>query len=375
MMREKRMNLNIKSENRNRIFNTIRRQRSVSRQDLVYQLNLSLPTVTQNLTDLIQQGLVCENGSFGHTGGRRARAYSLVSNAKCGIGLDITRNHVAVVIADLNGDIIYHKRIRLAFSKTSGYFQHLGVLVAEAVSKQNLSDQQVLGVGIAVPGLITQDNSRIFYGKILDFENLTIESFSQDIPYPCKLFNDADAAGFAEMCQNPDLTDAFYICLSNNIGGSVLIDHKVYKGEGSRSGEVGHMTIVPNGETCYCGQRGCFETYCNATILSDLCDGNLECFFDRLSKNDRDCNKIWKEYLACLSIAVNNVRMLFDCKVILGGYVGAYIEPYMDEVRRLAGMRNPFESNADYLIPCTVKKEALAAGAALSFITDFVHYV
>lgn len=375
MLREKRDIINIKNENRNRIFRTIRQQKTVSRQGLVYELDLSLPTVTQNICELMERGLVCENGSFGHTGGRRARAYSIVSQAKCAVGLDITKNHIALVVADLNGEIISDKRLRVAFSKNKEYFQYLGEMVKEAVSSLSLNDDQILGVGIAVPGLITQDNKRIFYGKILDFEGLTSDVFSSYFPYPCKLLNDADAAGFAEMCQSPKFSDAFYISLSNNIGGSVLIDHKVYKGEGPRSGEVGHMTIVPNGRECYCGQRGCFETYCNAALLSDICDGNLEQFFDKLSKHDKGCLEIWEEYLSYLSIAVNNVRMLFDCKVILGGYVGAYIDPYMDHLKKLAGERNCFEPGADYLLPCVVKKEALASGAALSFIIDFIHQV
>lgn len=98
------------------------------------------------------------------------------------------------------------------------------------------------------------------------------------------------------MAAGIDLTDAFYISLSNNIGGAILIGQKVYKGEGPRSGEVGHMTIIPDGRECYCGQRGCFETYCNASILSDLSDGDLTLFFEKLEAGDKACMEAWKEY-------------------------------------------------------------------------------
>lgn len=181
--------------------------------------------------------------------------------------------------------------------------------------KKWLLDETVAGVGIAVPGLITEDHQQIFYGKILGFTGITAKKMGKYIPYRCYLYNDADAAGYAEVSSRKDIADAFYICLSNNIGGSVLINHQVYKGEGPRSGEVGHMTIVLDGNECYCGQKGCFETYCNATILSDLFEGDLDMFFEKLEEGNKVCEKVWDEYLHYLAIAANNVRMLFDCKV------------------------------------------------------------
>lgn len=371
MKRETNIYLDLKYENRNRVFNKIREAGSISSSALSYELKLSRPTVKQNLDELLEAGYIYESGSFGHTGGRRAKAYSIVSKSKVAIGIDLTRNHITVILVDLCGNLIYEKRIRFSFSLDESYKQELGKLVEEAVTEQEVGKEEVIGVGIAVPGLITEDHRKIFYGEILGFTGITAEEISKYIPYRCRLYNDADAGGYAEISQNEDLADAFYISLSNNIGGSILIDHKVYKGEGPRSGEIGHMTIIPDGRKCYCGQAGCFETYCNAALLSKKYGGDLRAFFERLDEGDDECNRMWKEYLNYLSIAINNARMLFDCKVILGGYVGAYLDKYLDELKSLVVKRNPFEDNADYLVVCKVKKEALALGSALPYIHEF----
>lgn len=371
MKREGNIYAELKWENRNRIFNKIREAGSISRPSLAHDLQLSLPTVTQNLLELGELGYIYENGSFGHTGGRRAKAYSVVKKSKVAVGLDITRNHISVIMVDLCGDMIYKKRIRCPFSWDEDYMETLSGLTADAISDQGIVANQILGVGIAVPGLITEDHEEVYYGKILDFTGLTVKEISNYIPYPCRLYNDADAAGYAETSQNRELSNAFYISLSNNIGGAVLIDHKVYKGESPRSGEIGHMTIVPDGKACYCGQKGCFESYCNASILANLCDGDLETFFRRLTKHDGECEKVWEEYLNVLAIAVNNIRMLFDCKIILGGYAGAHMDQYLEKIREMAVERNTFEENAEYLRVCEVKKEALALGAALPFVHEF----
>lgn len=361
---------NIKWNNRNRIFNKIRETGSISASMIEYELQLSRPTVKKCLEELLEAGYIYENGFIGNTGGRNANAYSVSSMSKIALGIDLTKNHITVIAADLCGNLIYEKRIRHSFAKDDAYMKKLGDLVQEAVAQLKVKEDAVLGVGIAVPGLITEDHQEIFYGKILVFTGMTAQNMGKFIPYTCNLYNDADAGGYAEVSQRDDIADAFYISLSNNIGGSILIDHKVYKGEGPRSGEVGHITIVPDGNECYCGQKGCFETYCNAAILADMFQGNLEMFFDKLKEGDSQCISVWKEYLKYLSVAVNNVRMLFDCKVILGGYVGAHMEPYLDELKSLARTRNSFEDNADYLEVCKVKKEALALGSALPFIHE-----
>ncbi len=371
-MRKKTANMEIKQVNHTNIFQWLRRNSGMTKQDIVSSLQLCLPTVTQNINELQREGLVGESGSIGNTGGRRAKTYDIIKNARVSVGLDITRNHITVVMVDLTGGIMSRTRVRKRFERTDSYYRYLGTLVERAVSDSGLPAHCVLGVGIGVPGLVTGDHQTVFYGGILNFTGATCAEFSTYIPYPTALFNDANAAGLAESWATSDNVSAFYLMLSNNIGGSVVIGGQVYAGQHLRSGEVGHITIVPGGRQCYCGQKGCVDAYLAATELSTLTDGNLAAFFELLKSRDQKATAIWSEYLNHLAITVNNLNMLFDCPVILGGYVGEYIGEYLDEVRVQAGRLNSFENNADYLTVCSYKTEAIAAGAALYFITRFI---
>ncbi len=369
-MKESNVLLGLKSENRNRIFRYILENGPVTGSDTCYSLHLSRPTVVQNINELCQEGIVHEFGSVGHTGGRRAKTYAVSSMYRTAFGLDITRNHVTVVMIDFLGQIIYEKRFRAAFSAEEEYWRKLGELISDVVEKKQVKKEQVLGVGIVLPALVTEDHQRVFYGKILGNTGLSISQLTKSIPYPCRMYNDADAAGYAEIAERKDLTNAFYISLSNNVGGAILVNNRLYRGEGSINGEVGHMTVVPEGKECYCGKRGCLETYCNARVLSSHCGGDLEQFFERLENGDEEFRKEWESYLYYLSTAVNNVRMLLGFKVILGGYVGAYMERYMEPLKELLKERNPFEDNADYVVPCQVKHAALALGGAIPFLQE-----
>ena len=171
--------------------------------------------------------------------------------------------------------------------------------------------------------------------------------------------------------------NAFYISLSNSIGGAMIIDNAIYEGDSLKGGEIGHMTVVPEGgELCYCGKRGCFDTLCRASNLDCYTNGNLEEFFRLLGNGDKGASELWEKYLDNLSLSIHNIRILFDGTVILGGYVGAYIGDYMEELNRRVDDRNPFGDKAEnYLRACRYKVEATAAGGAIFFVDHFLENI
>ena len=139
-----------------------------------------------------------------------------------------------------------------------------------------------------------------------------------------------------------------------------------------RAGEFGHNTLVPGGRQCYCGKEGCLDAYCSARLLSDQAGGNLTAFFDGLREGDTEKQAVWQEYLKYLAIAVNNLHMSFDCDVILGGYVGAFLEEFGEPLRPLLEERNTFQPEASYLKFCRYRLEASAVGAALAQVEQFL---
>ncbi len=130
------------------------------------------------------------------------------------------------------------------------------------------------------------------------------------------------------------------------------------------------MTLVPGGRKCYCGQRGCADAYLAATNLSA---DDLEGFFAELRKGKNpDVTALWNDYLDHLAAVVKNVNVLLDCDVVIGGYVGAYMEPYIEGLRARVAKRGTFDQAADYIRLCSYKKESIAAGAALHFIAESI---
>ena len=108
-------NKEVKKKNRNQIFRYICTHGTVSNPDIVSDLHLSLPTVTNTTRELLESGLLRDLGEMQSTGGRRARALCAASDYRFSIGLDITRNHLGILLLNLTGDIIKYERMQLGF--------------------------------------------------------------------------------------------------------------------------------------------------------------------------------------------------------------------------------------------------------------------
>lgn len=378
MEREKLSANEIKIQNRQRIYRFIRENYQVSKQDVVVGLQLSLPTVTQNLEYLRDHGLIDTSKKIRNTGGRNAMAYTYVADARMAIGVYLSANHMGGVALDLSGEVVCHLRESMVFDLDDDrYLQKIGELVEAIKDKAGISDERLLGVGIAVPGLISSDGESVTYGLTLGFTGKTRSQIAKYIPYKNRLVHDSYAAGYIETWVDRQVKNAFYISLSNSIGGAMIVDNAIYEGDSLKGGEIGHMTVIPEGgELCYCGKHGCFDTLCRASNLDQYTDGNLEEFFQLLEAGDQGAKERWDKYLDYLSLSVHNIRILFDGTVILGGYVGAYIGEYMEELNKRVDARNPFADKAeDYLRACRYKVEATAAGAAIFYVDHFLENV
>lgn len=365
----------IKAQNRQMIYQFIRNSDPVSKQDLVVGLQLSLPTVTQNLQYLEEQGLIDTSQKIKYTGGRNATAYSYIKNAKQAIGVYISTNHINAVAVNLSGHVIEMSKRRIKFNlEDDAYLRYMGEAV-EAVKKgAGIRDEDLLGVGIAVPGLVSKDGETVTYGGTHNFKGKTRTEIAKYIPYKTKMFHDSIVAGYAEVWIDQEIQNAFYISLNNSVGGAFVFGNEIYTGDTYKGGEIGHMTVVhKKGRQCYCGKYGCFDTVCHAGNLDQYTDGNLERFFSLLEEGESQAVRMWNEYLDFLAQAIHNIRMLFDCKIILGGHVGAQMEKYMGDLSLRVDERNSFDDKSqNYLIPCKYKIEATAAGAAIMFIDDFI---
>lgn len=344
-------------------------KRVTSKPEIAAVLGLSMPTVLQNVKELLERGVVVESGEYESTGGRKAKALSVNARLKYAVGIDITANHISYVMIDLTGKLVEKKRVREVFENTLDYNEKVHQFFLEFIKQSGIEESRNLGVGISLPGIVDKEHETLIISHILKLKDVSLKNLGTLFEYDVVYENDANSAAMAEMYRLEK--NAVYLSLSNSVGGSFYIHNGIYEGDDYRSSEFGHMIIEPGGRQCYCGKQGCVDAYCSAQVLAGKTEDNLEQFFEKLDGGDESLIQVWDEYLEYLAITVTNLRMAFDCDVILGGYVGGYIAKYMPKLNKKVIKYNGFENDTTYLKTCSYKKEVSAVGIAMSFVEKY----
>lgn len=353
---------------RNRILNFMMNQGNTSKVELAKQLNLSMPTVLSNVNELMEKGLIIEIGEMESTGGRKAALLGLDKNFRNAVGVNITANHVAMVLVNFSGEIVKQNRVRLKFEPDVTYSSRLSEEIL--CFCENIGEREkILGVGISMPGVIHEKERVLVKSHALQLENYSLKMIEQMIALPVYFENDANAAMLAENTQK--LGNAVYLSLNHTLGGAVCINGRLFSGQNRKAGEVGHMLLVPGGRQCYCGKCGCADAYCAASVLTQNGSEPLAAFMEKVGK-DEHASKVWDAYLEHLAILISNIRMVFDTDIILGGEVGGYLPEYMLELGKKIFQYNFFDGDLSYLKNCTYRKEASAIGAAKHFFEEFI---
>ncbi len=276
MANKKATNIEVKKNNRNNIYRYILRTDVTSNPEISYDLKISLPTATQNTRELIEKGLVRETGKLKSTGGKRAAALAAAADYKLSVGLDITRNHISLVMADLKGRLLKSDRIFLPFEHSAHFYQKVNSLLEKFIDAGKVERERILGIGISIPGIVNLERGELSYSHVLRVEKVPLSFFSSYFSFPCYFLNDANAGAYAEGSSQEYAGRFFYLSLSSTVGGGIYDGTGLVQGQEYRCGEVGHMTVVPDGAPCYCGKKGCLDVYCSAARLSEMAEGSLE---------------------------------------------------------------------------------------------------
>ncbi|MCD8334224.1 MAG: ROK family transcriptional regulator [Clostridiales bacterium] len=363
----------LRRQNRNRVFRYIYSSDSpVTKQDVAHSLNLSLPTVGQDLKELQEIGLLETQGTFDSTGGRKPRAIGVASNVKFSVGIMLSNYHIHIVCIDLRAKVVAQKTIAQVFEDSDAYFQEIGSQLESFLDSNEIDRSRLLGVGIALPGIPDIERGIVTLSRTLSSKDISIARLTEHIPYPCFVENDANAGGVAEWWNHQEHENMVYLSIQRGVGGAVLLDGVRYMGRHHHSGEFGHMCIVPGGQRCLCGRRGCLEAYCSTARISSDLGITREEFFEALEAGNTEYQKIWSDYLDHLAIGINNIRMVLDCDIILGGVLAHFMGPYLDDLRFRLRNISSFETTGDFLKLSRYLSWSTCVGVALHFISDFI---
>ena len=186
------------------------------------------------------------------------------------IGIDIGGTSIKGAAVNEKGKIL--ERFSMPTELDPKGFDTINALISliKEFIHDNQYEQELVGIGIGIPGVIDTKRGIVCSSANLKWENFDIMSlFKKAFPYPIRITNDANAAAFGEakFGGGKNYESSIMITLGTGIGGGVVINGELFEGNEGKGTELGHMVVEVNGRTCGCGRKGCLEAYASATGL------------------------------------------------------------------------------------------------------------
>jgi glucokinase-like ROK family protein len=230
------------------------------RAEVARATQLTRTTVSSVVSDLMEQGLVEEIGYGPSEGGKPPVLLHVVDDARHVIGIDLACDEFRGAVVNLRGEIRHRASLPLRSRDADTALTRLYSLVDDLLAATH---SPLLGIGIGTPGLMDPVQGEVRQAVNLDWQDLPLRGLLEErYGLPVYVANDCQVAAMAEynFGAGPGSGSLVVIKIENGIGAGVVLDGRLFHGDTFGAGEIGHVTVVENGEVCRCGNRGCLET-------------------------------------------------------------------------------------------------------------------
>ncbi len=255
----------VKEYNETRVLDIVRTRGSVSRRDIAEKSGLRFQTVSNITNRLREAGVILEEPATVGDGRRRPVKLRLNERAAYAVGIQLSRSALSVVATDFSARVLARASSDVAASEgpsvaVSALREHVGRVIGEA----GLPADKILGAGIGMPGPTGPKIGRMLDPSFAGWSGYPIkQELERQLAMPICVDNDATAAALGERWTGvaTNVSDFVYVYLGSGVGAGVFANHQACRGSSGNSGEIGHVSVQPDGPPCYCGNRGCLEVY------------------------------------------------------------------------------------------------------------------
>ena len=274
------------------------------------------------------------------------------------VGIDIGGVTIKAGLVDSDGNVRSQRQQLIAHENMETLTQQIFHLTEELRGDININ---VKGMGIGIPALVSKNSRNIVISPSLRYlDGIELKSRMESlIQLRVLIENDSNVGAYGEMIQGAatHVRDFVYISIGSRVGAGIIFDRQIYHGAGGFAGELGHMTVDPEGKNCFCGSNGCLERYVSATSIAQRVEERivlnpssaLQIITDRpvtaqdvfaaAQLGDKMACVIMGEVSRYLGIAIAGLINLLNLELVVlgGGVVGGgslLLQPTIEEVKR-----------------------------------------
>lgn len=300
------------------------------------------------------------------------------------IGVDLGGTNLRTALLSVDGDIL-DKRKEYTHA-ADGWKKVVARLVDNINQLRQIAEQRglhVMAVGVGAPGVIKMDTGVVVKSpNFPDWNNLPLrDELEKTLRIPVVIENDANAAALGEQWRGAGcgIDSMILLTLGTGVGGGIVLNNKIWQGADGMAGEIGHMTLIPDGRPCGCGNTGCLEMYASArgivqsyreasgtSAAARASEVTSEMVYRSARSGDAVALRVMKDMGRLLGIGIASLINIFNPQmIVLGGGVkdawDLFIGATHEEI-----MRRAFQVPAERtrIVPSLLGDDAGMIGAA-----------
>ena len=336
----------VKETNLALIFELVYHCSPISRAELAARTHLSPTTVSSLVDELRQKNLVAETGAVQTASSGRKPIMLAIQGSGAGmIALELFADSFKCCLYNLLCEKIGERSAAAVNCRDLG--AQMADLSAQLLQECGFQDQ-LLGISLAVPGLIDQEQERVISSTVVPVDSNfdLLRDLKLAFPgVPVILENESSLCAYAEKAfgRGKELRNLVYLDINRGIGGGIILENRLYRGSWGIAGEAGHISIDCGGPQCRCGNYGCLEimagilavwqltaeaiSHGRATLLWDMTAGDLSRLtFSILGQALDQCDETAREITATiarrLACGANSIANLFNPDlIVIGGEI------------------------------------------------------
>ena len=295
------------------------------------------------------------------------------------IGVDLGGTNLRTALVNQNGEVA--DKVKEPTRASDGHAKVVRKLIENILAQQDSALRngfKVAAVGVGAPGVIHARTGVVIKSpNFPDWNNLPLKKeLESALALPVSIENDANAAALGEQWRGAGrgITSMILLTLGTGVGGGIVLDGRIWPGADGMAGEIGHMTILPDGRRCGCGNTGCLEMYASSRGIvmtyQERSSRSTAITSEEIYRAARDgdalSGDVMKDMGRLLGIGIANLINIFNPEMIVigGGVKDAwplFIESTRAEIRKRA-----FEYPAarTQIVPSLLGDDAGMIGAA-----------
>lgn len=393
----------IRDMNYHKILETIIREGCISRADLAKRLGLTKATVSSQVQNLLDDGLVEEAGVSRTSKGRHPIQLSFRGGSAHALSFDIGLERINLLLSDLLGQDCYSRQfcwnpdedellplLYRIIDTLLGYprpedWPSAGTICNATVDRSRPAAQpsagtmhtdfsdmplqkplHLVGISLAIHGVV-RDNE-ILFTPYYNLEHAPLrEKLTQRYFLPVFIENEANLSALGEKTFSHKVSNLVNISVHSGIGLGIIMDGRLYSGANGFAGEFGHTIVEPHGRPCPCGNHGCIEQYASETAilrkynqLSNTTEGTVDDLVSDYQKKEGAALLAIEDFVTYMAIGINNIVNIFNPQLIV---INSSITAYLPDVTaQIYGKLANRMSRECKIVPSTLQDTATLLG-------------